>query len=229
MKVIITFAIFLVVNQVIVRVIGSSIETKNETVLLLERSWTSQLQDFLEYDLREIMRYGNPVYDPYKQSQKQFQYNDNKLSFKGTFDDFSVDNLSYYTIKEVNVNFWNRKVDVDLYFSSIFSKGFYDVNFYYNSNPYVGKGQYKVILRGLRIYIEAWVSIWGGFHVTYLNTYLSLESFEFSGSNKLLNQNDTIIWNQSISKLVPKIIKEDHNALASSISKKLIVFINQNL
>ncbi|CAD6229411.1 GSCOCG00006579001-RA-CDS [Cotesia congregata] len=225
MKVIIIFVTLLVVNQVI----GSSIETKNETVLLLVRSLSSQLYNFLEYDLREIMRYGSPVFDPYEQSQQKFQYNDNKLSFKGTFDDFSVENLSYYNVKKATVGFWTRKVDVDLYFSSILSRGFYDVNFYYDSTPYVGKGQYKVNLKGLKIYIEAWVSIWGHLHVTYLNTYLSLESFEFSGSNKLLNQNDTLIWNQKISKLVPKIIKEDHNALASSISKKLIVFINQNL
>ncbi|KAH0549460.1 uncharacterized protein LOC123260666 [Cotesia glomerata] len=225
MKIIIIFVTLLVVNQVI----GSSIETKNETVLLLVRSLSSQLYDFLEYDLREIMRYGSPVFDPYEQSQQNFQYNDNKLSFKGTFDDFSVENLSYYNVKKADVGFWTRKVDVDLYFPSILSRGYYDVNFYYGSTPYVGKGQYKVNLKGLQIYIEAWLSIWGGLHVTYLNTYLSLEYFEFSGSNKLLDQNNTLIWNQKISKLVPKIIKEDHNELASYISKKLIVFINQNL
>ncbi|XP_057331593.1 uncharacterized protein LOC130671608 [Microplitis mediator] len=223
MKVIIFGIVLITINQTF----SFSIENKNYT--LLRRNYNKDLKQFLEYDLRSIMRNGVPVLDPYYHKQQLFEYDDNKLNFEGAFYEFNIENLSKYDVEYSNVNLWKRKVDVNLYFPVITSEGFYDLKLIYQNDLYSGKGQYKAIASNFKLYIQAWVSIWGGLHVTSLTTQMSLGAYDFSATNNYLDSNQTILWCKQISKLIPKIIKEDHDALSSYISKKLIVLINDQL
>ncbi|XP_044577836.1 uncharacterized protein LOC123260665 [Cotesia glomerata] len=212
--------ILLSINQAI----GSS--PPSYTVL---RSSDKKLSNFLNNDLKKIMREKEPIYDPYLSNQHIIDYRNKIINFKGKFTDFNIQNLSHYIVKKLSVNYWLRRIIVDLSFPQIISSGIYDIDTRYLNRLYVGKGHYNLTVTNSLVSFIVSTNMFGDLKVKSVRLKMSLGKFDVSATNEFLSNQESKKWSENLSKIIPRMITDNYKAISSYLSKKLVVIINDQI
>ncbi|XP_057331059.1 uncharacterized protein LOC130671284 [Microplitis mediator] len=211
----------LVINQVI------SLPTDNHNDnFVTARNLNDQLKNYLENDLREMMRNKEPILDPYKSDEQIVEYDDEKLSFNGKFNDFIVEQLSYYVVKRSNVNIFLKKVDIEFHFPTIISDGLYDIQARYQNIPLKGNGHFNVTVKDFTLSVEARIKILGTIQLKSLKLKIGVGSIEFASTNQQFdNEKESKEWNEKISKLLETIIVDD--SITGDLAAGIMAGVNE--
>ncbi|KAK0172172.1 hypothetical protein PV328_005521 [Microctonus aethiopoides] len=199
-----------------------------------KRTIKEKLLDFLENDLRRIMRDGNntlgiPKLDVFESSEQIFQIDTHQLLVDGTLFDFFVEGVSNYRVDDGDISLFPPKVTVSMSFPEILAKGFYAFNGEaLGVIPLYGEGKFDVIIRDFSFDAAIGIGLKGDL-VKSLKLNIDLKTLKLDATGLYHDNNISDILSVVISDMVPNFIRDFHNSITAYVEPIIIDIVNEQL